>query len=205
MNTAGIPPERIVIFAQSLGTAVSISLAHLLALQPPPTLFAGMVLVAPFADVELLTETYRVAGTIPLLSPVAYFPKALAFFNSFIISKWPSKDKLAALIRHCQNLKLAKRESKYDVTLIHAEDDYDIPWMHSEILFWHAVNATRDVEASPSFEDLESEKERQKSALGAGGWVMEWKGSGGVVREQIVKYGLHDRIMARAFHSQDLQ
>lgn len=212
MNTAGIAPERIVIFAQSLGTAVSISLAHHLALQSPPTLFAGMVLVAPFVDVELLTETYRVAGTIPLLSPVAYFPKALAFFNRFIMSQWPSKDKLAALSRHCEHLKLAPRGSKYDVTLIHAEDDYDIPWIHSEIVFWHAVNATRDPEDSLSFKDLESEKERQKSALGAGGWEMEWKGRGGVVREQIVKHGLHDRIMsypvvslaiARAFHSQD--
>ncbi|MCJ1363460.1 hypothetical protein MMC16_002567 [Acarospora aff. strigata] len=212
MNTAGIPPERIVLFAQSLGTAVSISLAHHLALQSPPTLFAGMVLVAPFADVELLTETYRVAGTIPILSPVAYFPKALAFFNRFIISKWPSKDKLAALIRHCEHLKLAQRKSRYDITLIHAEDDYDIPWVHSEIVFWHAVNATRDSEASLSFKELEKEKERQKSTLGAGGWEMEWRGRGGVVREQIVKHGLHDRIMsypivslaiARAFHSQD--
>ncbi|KAF2183112.1 alpha/beta-hydrolase [Zopfia rhizophila CBS 207.26] len=201
MNTAGIPPERIVIFAQSLGTAVSISLAHHLALQSPPTLFAGIVLVAPFADVELLTETYRIAGTIPLLSPVAYFPKSLASFNRFIISKWPSKDKFAALIRHCEHLKLAQREN-----------DYDIPWMYSEIVFWHAVNATRDREASLSFEELESEKERQKLALGAGGWEMEWRGRGGVVREQIVKHGLHDRIMsypivslaiARAFHSQD--
>ena len=63
MGTAGIPPERIVMFAQSLGTAVSISLAHHLANQSPPTLFAGMVLVAPMADVELLTATYKVGGT----------------------------------------------------------------------------------------------------------------------------------------------
>lgn len=187
MNTAGIAPERIVIFAQSLGTAVGISLVHHLALQSPPT-------------------------HIPLLSPVACFRNALAYFNRFIISKWPSKDKLAALIRHCEHLKLAQLESKYDITLIHAEDDYDIPWMHSEIVFWHAVNATLDPEASLSFVELEAEKERQKSALGAGGWEMEWRGGGGVVREQIVKHGLHDRIMsypivslaiARAFHSQD--
>ncbi|KAF2839887.1 alpha/beta-hydrolase [Patellaria atrata CBS 101060] len=210
MNTAGIPPERTVIFAQSLGTAVSISLAHHLATQSPPTLFAGMVLVAPFADVELLTETYKVAGTIPLLSPIAYFPKALRFFNRFIISKWPSKDKLAAFIRYCEHLKLAERETKYDITLIHAEDDYDIPWVHSEVVFWHAVNATRDPEAALSFDQLENEKEQRRVMLGAGGWEVEWKARAGVVREQIVKHGLHDRIMsypvvslaiASAFHS----
>ena len=171
-----------------------------------------MVLVAPFADVELLTKTYSVAGTIPLLSPVAICPPALAFLNKFIISKWPSKDKLTAFIRHCDSLKLAPRERKYDITIVHAEDDYDIPWVHSDIVFWHAVNGTRDVEASLTFEDLELEKERKKWELGAGGWEVEWTGRGGVVREQIVKHGLHDRIMgypvvslaiARAFGSHD--
>lgn len=34
-----------------------------------------MVLVAPFANVELLTATYRVGGVIPLLSPLARFPR----------------------------------------------------------------------------------------------------------------------------------
>lgn len=211
MNDAGIPPERIVVFAQSLGTAVGISLAHHLALQSPPTLFAGMVLVAPFANVELLTETYKIAGTIPLLSPIAFFPKALALLNKFILSKWPSKDTLAALIRHCEQLKLGGREHKYDITLIHAEDDYDIPWIHSDVLFWHAANATREPKTGFSFDSFQVVKEQQKSLLGAGGWEVEWKGKAGVIREQITKHGLHDRIMsypivslaiARAFHSQ---
>lgn len=211
MNTAGIPPERIVIFAQSLGTGVSISLAHYLGLQSPPTLFAGMVLVAPFANVELLTKTYSVAGTIPLLSPVARIPHALAFLNKFIVTKWPSQDKLAALVRHCEALKLA-RENKYDVTIIHAEDDYDIPWVHSEVVFWHAVNATLGPDDSLGFDELEVEKDKKKTTLGAGGWEVEWHAKDGVLREQIVKHGLHDRIMsypvvslavARAFHSQD--
>jgi abhydrolase domain-containing protein 12 len=212
METAGVPPEQIVIFAQSLGTAVAISLSHYLALQSPPTLFSGIVLVAPFANVELLTETYRVAGTVPLLSPVAFFPRLLALLNRFIVSKWPSKDKIAAMIRHLEELKLADRKTNYDISIIHAEDDYDIPWIHSDVLFWHAVNATRDSKSILSFDELEAEKEKQKTPLGDGGWELEFKGRGGVVREEIVKHGLHDRIMsypvvslaiARAFHSQD--
>ena len=212
MNVAGVPPERTVIFAQSLGTAVTTSLVHHLALQPEPKLFAGIVLVAPFANVELLTETYSVAGTIPLLSPLARFPALLALLHTFLRTRWPSKDKLAAIIRHCEHLKLPGRDVKYDITIIHAEDDWDIPWTHSEIMFWHAVNAMRDPDAALSFESLQEEKEKQKVALGAGGWEVEWRGAGGVVREQIVKHGLHDRIMsypvvslavARAFHSLD--
>lgn len=209
---AGIPPERIVVFAQSIGTAVATSLTHHLAHQTPPTLFAGMVLVAPFADVELLTETYKVAGTIPLLSPIAFFPKLLALLNHFIVSKWPSKDRIAAMIRHLDAIKLPNRQNKYDITIIHAEDDYDIPWVHSDVVFWHAVNATREGMGALTFDELEEEKAQKKVPLGAGGWEIEWEGKGGFVREQIVKYGLHDRIMsypvvslavARAFHSED--
>ena len=211
-KTAGIPPERVVIFAQSLGTAVSISLAHHLAFQSSPVLVAGIVLVAPFADVELLTQTYSIAGTIPLLAPVGRWPAALAWLNSFILCKWPSKDKMAELVGHADALELPDRKNKYDITIIHAEDDYDIPWVHSDIVFWHAVNATQDHGSSLTFDDLEAEKNKRKSKLGAGGWEVEWPARGGVLREQIVKHGLHDRVMsypvvslavARAFHSQD--
>jgi abhydrolase domain-containing protein 12 len=211
LDTIGIPPERIVAFAQSLGTAISISLSHHLALQSPPILFAGTVLVAPFASVELLTQTYSIAGTIPLLAPIARWPQALAWFNSFIKCKWPSKDKLADMIRHLEHLKMPNRKNKYDITMIHAEDDYDIPWLHSDLVFWHAVNATMDASTSLSFEDLEIQKSQRKSLLGAGGFEVEWGGTAGTIREQVVKHGLHDRIMsypvvslaiARAFHSQ---
>lgn len=196
MRNARIPPERIVIFAQSIGTAVSISLTHHLALQPEPILFAGLILIAPFADVELLTKTYRVAGIIPLLSPIAIYPPAMTFFNKFIRRKWSSKDKLATLIRHCDELENAPRTRNYDITIIHAEDDYDIPWTHSDVMFWHAVNATAGATDSLSFDALEHEKEKRKLTLGAGGWEVEWPARGGVVREQILKHGLHDRIMS---------
>lgn len=208
INEAGIPPSRIVIFGQSLGTAVGISLAHHFTLRPDPILFAGMVFVAPFADVELLTSTYRIAGTVPLLGPLAPFPRLLAFFNTFIISKWPSKDKLAEFVRTCENM--SGEKPNYHITIIHAEDDYDIPWSHSDQLFWHAVNAARP--DGISFEELEQEKEQTKTVLGAAGWVAEHRTAKGVIREEIAKWGLHDKIMSfpivslavlRAFQSQN--
>ncbi|KAH6644323.1 Alpha/Beta hydrolase protein [Boeremia exigua] len=211
-QTANIPPERIVVFAQSIGTAVAISLTHHLATKPAPVLFAGVVLVAPFADVASLTKTYKVAGTIPLLSPIAFFPKLLTLLNQFIVSKWPSKEKLAEVIRHLDSTKTNDRRHKYDITLIHAEDDYDIPTIHSDVLFWHGVNATLDAASSMTFEELEKKKSNERISLGAGGWEMDWQGRGGIIRELIVQHGLHDRIMsypvvslavARAFHSQD--
>lgn len=192
MREAGIPPSRIVIFGQSLGTAVGISLAHYYASKPIPTLFAGMVLVAPFADVELLTATYRIAGTVPILGPLSPFPRLLAFLNTFIQSKWPSKDKLAAFVQECEER--PGDDGKYHVTIIHAQDDYDIPWSHSDQLFWHAVNASRP--DGITFDDLEEEKEQTKKTLGPAGWVAESRTAKGVIREEIAKWGLHDRIMS---------
>jgi abhydrolase domain-containing protein 12 len=192
MNEAGIPPSRIVIFGQSLGTAVGISLAHHYAMKSSPVLFSGMVLVAPFADVELLTATYRIAGTIPILGPLAPFPRLLAFFNDFILSKWPSKHKLAAFVRACEQM--SGDELKYYITIIHAQDDYDIPWSHSDQLYWHAVNAARP--NGIDFDDLEEEKEQTKTMLGPAGWAAEHRTPKGVIREEIAKWGLHDRIMS---------
>jgi len=135
MQEAKISPSRIVIFGQSLGTAVGITLAQYLASMPDPVFFSGMVLVALFADVELLTATYRVAGIIPILDPLSHFPQLLSFFNSFILHKWVSKDKLADLIRIYEGRSEEGAAPKYDVTIIHAEDDYDIPWTHSDRMF----------------------------------------------------------------------
>jgi len=195
-DTAGIPPERIVVFAQSMGTAVALSLTHHLASQPTPVVLAGVVLVAPFADVESLTRTYKVARTLPLLSPLAMFPPLMNLLNRFIITKFPSKDKLAALILRLDSIKVNGKQRNYDITLIHAEDDYDIPWSHSDVLFWHAVNAMSDSFSSTTFEELEKVKSKERTPLGAGGWEVEWKGKRGIIREQIVKHGFHDRIMS---------
>ncbi|CAM1506501.1 Fc.00g061420.m01.CDS01 [Cosmosporella sp. VM-42] len=192
IEEARIPPSRIVLFGQSLGTAVSISLAEYMAAQDEPTLFSGMVLVAPFADVELLTATYRVAGIIPILNPLAYFPRLLALLNTFIISKWPSKDKLGGFIRRVESL--TEEDAQCHITIIHAEDDYDIPWSHSDVVFWHAVNAS--IPVGISYEDLEEEKLESRKTSGAGGWHVTRETSKGCVREQIIQHGLHDKIMS---------
>ena len=193
MEVAQIPPSRIVLFAQSIGTAVAVSVAHRIATRPDPVLFSGMVLVAPFADVELLTSTYRLAGTVPLLSPIARFPSLLALLNSLIMAKWPTKDTISKFVQICENL--PGDSLKYDISIIHAEDDYDIPWTHSQKVYWHAVNASLGP-SGISYEDLEKEKEVTKIRLGEGGWMVARQTRSGVLRESILKHGLHDRIMS---------
>jgi abhydrolase domain-containing protein 12 len=187
-KVAGIPPSRILIFGQSLGTAVSLAVSEHFALQSPPVVFAGTVLVAPFTDAAMLVATYRVAGSIPILSPLARFPLLFSYLSTFIRDKWLSKDRIAEYIRANE-----VNGEKYRLTLIHAEDDYDVPWHHTEVIFWHAINAT--VPQGISYDELEEVKHKSKTDLGAAGSVMEWRTENGVIREEILKTGLHDVVM----------
>lgn len=196
MNKLGIPSSRIVLFGQSLGTAVTISVAHHMASLPESTLFAGMVLVAPFSSVEMLTATYRVAGVIPLLSPLARFPYLLARLNTFILAKWASRDKLASFVSLVEKLAVPAKQG-YHITIIHAQDDYDIPWTHSEDIFWHAAfNLTAAGNVSHDIDRFEETKAQTSLRIKDNGGVVDWPSSKGALRLDIRKYGLHDRIMS---------
>ncbi|KAK3379640.1 abhydrolase domain-containing protein 12 [Lasiosphaeria ovina] len=219
MHDAGIPPDRIVVFGHSLGTAVATALVHRLAHaapslsqtrerdDEPPIFLAGMVLVAPFTSVEQLTATYRLAGVVPLLGPVAYyFPRAMVFLHSCIHDKWPSTERLAQFIRAAETQhrqQQLQRETKassrpqYHVTIIHAQDDYDIPWTHAASMFRHAVNATtsRDDETT-SRDDEHDDTARGEFDEFRSGDAVEWRAPAGVLRAVVPRFGLHDRIMA---------
>ncbi|KAL8682929.1 MAG: hypothetical protein Q9186_001092 [Xanthomendoza sp. 1 TL-2023] len=188
MAHAGIPPSRILIFGQSIGTAVGLAVSEHFALQSTPVLFAGAVLVAPFADVATLVATYRVAGSIPILSPLARFPRVFRYLSTFIHDDWLSKDRIARYIRANE-----ENGEKYWLTLIHAEDDWDIPWHHTEIIFWNAVNAM--VAQGIGYEELDQKKIESKIDLGAAGSLMKWQTENGIIREEVLKTGLHDVIM----------
>ena len=191
VDKAGIPPSRIVLYAQSLGTAVAISLAQHLAETSPDTSFAGLVMTASFSDVATLTATYRIGGVIPVLSPLAKFPWLLNWFQKFLTSTWSSRDRIASYIKMRES---AKTGGHYDVTFIHSEDDSDIACVHSDVLFWHAVNAT--ILVGVDFETLGKQKITEKVSLGEGGWMIERRGTNGVIRQEMVKHGLHDKIMS---------
>ena len=188
MSVAGIPPSRIILFGQSLGTAVNVAVSEQFALQNPPVVFAGIILVAPFVDVATLLATYRVAGMVPILSPLAKFPVLFNYLQRFVRDKWLSKDRIAGYVGANE-----ANGQRYHITVIHAEDDYDIPWHHTPVLFWHAVNAW--VSMGISYEELEKRKLDSMMDLGAAGSIVEWRTDYGVIREEILKTGRHDVIM----------
>jgi abhydrolase domain-containing protein 12 len=188
MNVARMPPSRIIIYSQSLGTAVNMAVAEHFALQEPPIVFAGHVLTAPFVDVITLVSTYSVAGTIPLLGPIAKVPMLFNYLRKYINDTWSTKDRIAAYVKANEDNGI-----KYRITMIHAEDDYDIPWTHTPQLFWHAINGAKSTVIG--FEELEVLKAKARVDNGPAGSVVEWKTGHGIIREEILKYGLHDVIM----------
>jgi abhydrolase domain-containing protein 12 len=121
IHVARIPPERIVLLGQSLGTAVSSAVAlnfvdpyHELIPQSnddpsplldsqsriaKPTAFAGVILVAPFSSLPSLLLTYRLGGLVPLLLPLRPFPVVGTALTSRMTDKWPSAKRLAAYYR----------------------------------------------------------------------------------------------------------
>lgn len=190
VNTAGIPPERIVIFGQSLGSAVAIAIVHELARRETPVQFAGLVVTASFSDVAQLTATYRIGGFIPVLSPIAKVPLLFNYFTHRLHSKWDNMEKLGEYVR------LA---SKYDITLLHAEDDTDIPMEHSKRLFREAVRASEDAKGiigSEGRDALMAKLEDRKKSRGEAGSVTTWPTEKGEIRMEILKYGVHDKIMS---------
>ncbi|GAB1311044.1 AB hydrolase-1 domain-containing protein [Madurella fahalii] len=206
MHTACIPPERIVIFGQSLGSAVAIALVHELAnpqREPSNKIhFAGLVVTATFSDIAQLTATYRIGGVIPVLSPVARVPLLFNFFTSRLQSTWDNMRRLGEFIRGAE---------RYHVTLLHAEDDTDIPMEHSVRLFREAVrvadeavsrNAKNSVhdgsgdDGGSGVSSFDRRIEERTEARGQGGNVTVWPTRKGDIRLDILKYGVHDKIMS---------
>jgi abhydrolase domain-containing protein 12 len=173
LETAQISPDRIVILGQSLGTAVASAVAlnfidpenELLpqnnisrSLEPilsrqnaalpkqTPTLFASVILVAPFYDLPSLLLTYRLGGLVPLLAPLRPFPWLGRALTSRMIDQWPTAKRLAAYTRatsaspHLLQLReLIDYSGGTDremgvLQIIHAKSDMDISFHQTEMI-----------------------------------------------------------------------
>ncbi|KAM5346307.1 hypothetical protein ACJ41O_009312 [Fusarium nematophilum] len=204
LHTARIPPERIVIFGQSLGSAVAIAIAHELSRGEPAIQFAGLVASASFSDLAELTATYRIGGFFPVLSPIARVKPLFDYFTEKLHSTWDNMHRLGEFV---------SLAGKYDITILHAEDDADIPVEHSIRLFGKAVRSAEN--GKGNVEDVNETAllgrlGEARTSHGEGGSLTIWPTKKGEIRLQILKYGVHDKIVtypatslavARAFDS----
>lgn len=180
MQTLGVPPERIVLLGQSLGTAVATAVAEHMVVEHGVE-FKGIVLVAGFSDIPTLMLTYAVGGILPILSPMKSYPTMQKFFMGKIQETWRTANRLGNLVRNSKALNLF---------LIHAKDDFDIPWQHCDTLFYAAANATSA--EGMTVKQIDSAKKHLD--LGDAGYANAWTagvGADGTARitQEIVKRG----------------
>jgi abhydrolase domain-containing protein 12 len=162
LNTAKIPPERIVILGQSLGTAVASAVAlefadptnglnpgrDTVAEQSPlledgapitkRTTFAGIVLVASFFDLPTLMLTYRMGGLIPLLLPLRPFPAFAMMLTNRMADRWQTGLRLEAyyntFVSNADLLQGSDGRAIGSLQLIHGLNDQDISYHQTEMI-----------------------------------------------------------------------
>ncbi|KAL9597036.1 MAG: hypothetical protein Q9219_005411 [cf. Caloplaca sp. 3 TL-2023] len=174
MDIAKVPPNRIALVGASLGTAVTTAVAEHL-VRTSQIELAGIVLIAPFSDVETLLHTYSIGGIVPILSPLRPYAALQKLFLRYMRDTWTTLPRLANLVRKSQSTKLH---------LIHAKTDFGIPWKHTEALFVASANATSP--SGLSVKQIDGVKFRQD--LGEGGSIESWNAGG---TKQISKHVVH--------------
>ena len=176
MEVAHIPPSRILLVSQSLGTALACAAANHFICKEPKVEFAGVILCAAFTNAATVFLNYSVFGRLPLLAPLRRSSTLSTWFARQMIDTWKTSDHLTSLVKNSDNLRL---------TLIHATSDAVIPWTQTEQLFYLAVNAVENEGLPPQAVD-----ERKTTVeLGEGGWVHSWGTDQKLIREIIVKHG----------------
>ena len=194
LTTAGLPPSRIALVGQSLGTAVTFAVAEALSNPPPtdpptePITLGAVISVAGFSNMPDLIKTYYAGGIVPILAPLNPYPRLQSFFTSFVWEKWDSAARVASLVQHCEKLKLF---------IIHAKSDNSIPWLHSDYLFHAAANATgvskgigEGTEEALGFADVRRLVVRKQ--LGEEGFVNSWpeeRSGGRLIEQWVVTWG----------------
>ncbi|PYI34783.1 alpha/beta-hydrolase [Aspergillus indologenus CBS 114.80] len=221
--TAGplrIPPSRIVLMGQSLGTAVTAAVAERFAfgsadptaIQPAlrnPEPFAGVILLASFSNVPSLIDSYSVKGiTPPMLAPLAAYPGIKAYAKRQIVDRWDTAARVARLSGVNNNSSSSSSGSGsgsgkpapayaaqgLNLFIVHAANDVEIPWQEGRRV-WAAATGEA-VENSPG-EIVVS----QKDDSGGPNEVQVWESSSAKdsavvkrVRWERVAYGGHNRV-----------
>jgi pimeloyl-ACP methyl ester carboxylesterase len=177
LDVAKVTPERIAIIGHSLGTAVASAVVEKFAKNG--TEFAGLILIAGFTNLPSLLTSYSIAGFLPLLSPLRKPAMLQKWCMSFVIDRWHSAARLASFVRASKKVRLF---------IIHAKNDFDIPYVQSDGLFLAAANATTSLGMDSHL--ISKMTARNTIDMGEGAFIRTWKADENkIIREQIVSDG----------------
>ena len=144
MHTANVDPSRVLLVAQSLGTAVGMGVAATYAEKHPDAPLAGIVTIAAFTSLRKLLGSYRLGGVIPLLAPVAVVPGLLDWLlRGCLHAEFNSEERLL-------RVRELTRGTGFTVTLVHAVNDWEISVGQSRRLYEVAVAGEDVVEVGLS-------------------------------------------------------
>jgi pimeloyl-ACP methyl ester carboxylesterase len=149
----GIPADRIALVGQSLGTAVvsgvveQFSLPHAEESGDPSGAvdFASITLLCGFRDLKSLLLDYRIGGIVPILSPFRSFPALQQTLLSFIRETWDSRSRWVRVLSGVLADVEKGQKRRLNLQLVHALDDPDIPYQHTELLFGELVKVGQSV------------------------------------------------------------
>lgn len=185
-TVAGIPPERLVLLGQSLGTAIVSAVAE--RYSEKGVEFAGVVLVAGFSDLATMLSEYRIGGLFPVLAPFRAWPSLLKLLRRSVVDKWRSIDRLEGLVRNTKN--------RLRLSLVHAKTDRDVPWTEDNKLFKAAVSDSVGISNDTEFDEW---KEERTDHQGPDAFVATWKSEPDiVVRQELFPYGGELAILGRS-------
>lgn len=175
LTALGIPPSRILLLGQSLGTAVAAATAEKLSREKGVD-FAGVVLVAPFSSLPTMLANYALGGVVPLLRPLGVVPPLLRGVLRFVVDKWKSLDRLAAL-----TAQVRERRGRLRLSFVAAADDWDIPCAESVKNFEAAARASmEDGQGWDEAKFLEM-RDARMDVRGEKAFKISWLGEGDIM------------------------
>lgn len=187
-----IPPARIALVGQSLGTGVTVGVAEALATRAPPEELAAVITIAAFSSMRELLLTYRIGGWFPILSPLRGYPRVQQFLTSYVVELWDTARRLERLVKHSPNLNLI---------LIHATDDWEISWRHCDTLFARAANAAVLMGGGEPLTVEEALAGKEVRTYGDEGMLARWpaaRSNGRRISQWLVKWGGHNNVVTGA-------
>ncbi|UPK91068.1 hypothetical protein LCI18_002003 [Fusarium solani-melongenae] len=169
--------------------SIAIALVNELAQRQPSVHFAGRAGRHSYLSRHSTTDDHIPHWWfIPVLSPVARIRPLFRFFSQRLTSKWDNFRRLGEFVKETEG---------YDITLLHAEDDTDIPIVDSIKLYREAVRVAENAKNVTVDEGALLERiERLKGNRGEGRSITVWPTRKGDIRLEILKYGVHDKIMS---------
>ncbi|KAF2856919.1 hypothetical protein T440DRAFT_463133 [Plenodomus tracheiphilus IPT5] len=188
---------------------------------PPNNNYASIILISPFRSLPFLLKTYKISGIIPILKPLAGYPRIAKLVEARILDTWDTAARLGALVKFATatftatatatststSTSTSNTNSDSDhhlrLTLIHARNDQDITFresealytpLQSEILAWEGASATEERRSIHGGERVKrgAFAYRKVEVEREGGSG----GSGGSVRVEleVVRYGGHNEV-----------